>query len=185
MTLAIEWQYDNKRLLKNKNNKTSWAYASIIWQELIVVSWQIEYNWTQLISSLSLSLSLSLSFEICNISRNDLMENSHPCMDWQIYHWCYYYHYLFSQALKQLPREKVQVATKFGIIRLEDGKYGVKGTPDYVRECCEASLKRLDINYIDLYYQHRIDLSVPIEDTVRIERLCPPLKCFVTFQSII
>lgn len=92
---------------------------------------------------------------------------------------------MFSQALKQLPREKVQVATKFGIIRLEDGKYGVKGTPDYVRECCEASLKRLDINYIDLYYQHRVDLSVPIEDTVRIERLCPPLKCFVTFQSII
>ncbi|KAK4587460.1 hypothetical protein RGQ29_024239 [Quercus rubra] len=73
---------------------------------------------------------------------------------------------MVGKALKQLPREKVQVATKFGIIRLEDGKYGVKGTPDYVRECCEASLKRLDINYIDLYYQHRIDLSVAIEDTI-------------------
>ncbi|XP_023904734.1 perakine reductase isoform X2 [Quercus suber] len=73
---------------------------------------------------------------------------------------------MVGKALKQLPREKVQVATKFGIIRLEDGKYGVKGTPDYVRESCEASLKRLDINYIDLYYQHRVDLSVPIEDTI-------------------
>ncbi|XP_075652691.1 perakine reductase-like isoform X2 [Castanea sativa] len=73
---------------------------------------------------------------------------------------------MVGKALKQLTREKVQVATKFGIIRLEDGKFGVKGTPDYVRECCEASLKRLDINYIDLYYQHRVDLSVPIEDTI-------------------
>lgn len=51
----------------------------------------------------------------------------------------------------------------------------VKGTPEYVRECCEASLKRLDVDYIDLYYQHRVDQSVPIEDTVRVTNL---LKLF-------
>jgi len=57
------------------------------------------------------------------------------------------------------------LATKFGVT-LSDGVFRVKGTPEYVRECCEASLKRLDGNYIDLYYQHRVDTSVPIEDTV-------------------
>ncbi|PIA45082.1 hypothetical protein AQUCO_01700552v1 [Aquilegia coerulea] len=72
---------------------------------------------------------------------------------------------MVGKALKQLPREKVQLATKFGITILE-GKVGVKGTPAYVRECCEASLKRLDVDYIDLYYQHRVDRSVPIEDTM-------------------
>ena len=46
---------------------------------------------------------------------------------------------------------------------------GIKGTPEYVRECCEASLKRLDVKYIDLYYQHRVDTSIPIEDTVSFE----------------
>ncbi|KAL4642261.1 hypothetical protein ACB092_02G002500 [Castanea dentata] len=46
------------------------------------------------------------------------------------------------------------------------GHYGVRGTPEYVRQCCEASLKRLDIDYIDLYYPHRIDITVPIEDTI-------------------
>lgn len=75
------------------------------------------------------------------------------------------------QALKELPREKVQLATKFGVTRSEGIvlQLGVKGTPEYVRECCEASLKRLDVKYIDLYYQHRIDTSVPIEDTVSFE----------------
>lgn len=71
------------------------------------------------------------------------------------------------QALKQLPREKVQLATKFGIIKREGFQFDVIGTPEYVRKCCEASLERLGVDYIDLYYQHRIDLSVPIEDTVR------------------
>ena len=47
----------------------------------------------------------------------------------------------------------------------------VKGSPEYVRSCCEASLKRLDVDYIDLYYQHRVDTSVPIEDTVSGSRL--------------
>lgn len=68
------------------------------------------------------------------------------------------------QALKGDMREKVELATKFGIS--VDGKMGVVGTPAYVREACEASLKRLDIDCIDLYYQHRIDTSVPIEVTV-------------------
>ena len=85
----------------------------------------------------------------------------------------------YSQALKQFPRDKIQLATKFGVTGLGEGKYGAKGTPEYVRKCYEASLKRLDVGYIDLYYQHRVDLSVPIEDTVSIKRfLFSPLKCF-------
>ena len=65
-----------------------------------------------------------------------------------------------------MPREKVQLATKFGIAGLDADGMKVKGTPEYVRSCCEASLTRLGVDYIDLYYQHRIDTSVPIEDTV-------------------
>jgi len=76
--------------------------------------------------------------------------------------------YFFKQALKHFPREKVQVATKFGIAGFDVSGMRVKGTPDYVRACCEASLQRLAVDYIDLYYQHRIDQSVPIEETVRI-----------------
>lgn len=68
--------------------------------------------------------------------------------------------------MKQLPREKIQLATKFGIIRLGGFEFAVNGTPEYVRKCCEASLERLQVDYIDLYYQHRIDKSVPIEETV-------------------
>ncbi|XVF63044.1 hypothetical protein PTKIN_Ptkin09bG0057000 [Pterospermum kingtungense] len=74
---------------------------------------------------------------------------------------------LVGKALKQLPRDKVQLATKFGILRLEGFNFAIKGTPEYVRKCCEASLKRLDVDYIDLYYQHRVDTSVPIENTCR------------------
>ncbi|KAJ1385140.1 NADP-dependent oxidoreductase domain [Sesbania bispinosa] len=73
---------------------------------------------------------------------------------------------LLGKALKQLPREKIQLATKFGIVKLDFSSMHVKGTPDYVRSCCEASLKRLDVDYIDLYYQHRVDTTVPIEETV-------------------
>lgn len=76
---------------------------------------------------------------------------------------------LVGKALKQLHREKVQLATKFGISRTQSRDFSgmiVKGSPDYVRSCIEASLKRLDVEYIDLYYQHRVDTSVPIEDTV-------------------
>ncbi|XP_057719065.1 probable aldo-keto reductase 1 isoform X1 [Arachis stenosperma] len=73
---------------------------------------------------------------------------------------------LLAKALKQLPREKIQIATKFGVLKLDFGNLHVKGTPDYVRSCCEASLKRLDVDYIDLYYQHRVDTSLPIEQTM-------------------
>jgi aryl-alcohol dehydrogenase-like predicted oxidoreductase len=64
-------------------------------------------------------------------------------------------------------REHVIVATKFGNVRGPDGSFkGVNGHPDYVRAACDASLKRLGIDTIDLYYQHRVDPAVPIEDTV-------------------
>lgn len=64
-------------------------------------------------------------------------------------------------------RDQVIVATKFGNMRrIDNGFLGVNGHPDYVRSACEASLKRLNIDVIDLYYQHRVDVNVPIEDTV-------------------
>jgi len=64
-------------------------------------------------------------------------------------------------------RDKVILATKFGNERRADGtRIGVNGTPEYVRKACDASLERLGIDHIDLYYQHRVDTKVPIEDTV-------------------
>jgi aryl-alcohol dehydrogenase-like predicted oxidoreductase len=64
-------------------------------------------------------------------------------------------------------RDKLVIATKFGIMRGADGAtLGVSGKPAYVRACCEASLKRLGVDVIDLYYQHRVDPEVPIEETV-------------------
>src|SRR5690606_4874964 len=61
----------------------------------------------------------------------------------------------------------VVLATKFGNVRGPQGEFlGVRGDPAYVREACEASLRRLRVDVIDLYYQHRVDPSVPIEDTV-------------------
>ena len=64
-------------------------------------------------------------------------------------------------------RHEVVIATKFGNVRSEDGQYlGIDGTPGYVRRACDASLKRLGLDTIDLYYQHRVDSTVPIEDTV-------------------
>ncbi|KAJ0014503.1 hypothetical protein Pint_20508 [Pistacia integerrima] len=79
---------------------------------------------------------------------------------------------LVGKALKQLPREKVQLATKFGVVKINGSQLQtICGTPEYVRSCCEASLKRLDVEYIDLYYQHRIDTTVPIEDTVRTTKI--------------
>ncbi|KAI8022472.1 Perakine reductase [Camellia lanceoleosa] len=65
---------------------------------------------------------------------------------------------------KDLPREKVQLATKFGIVKMEPTQVVVKGIVEYVRSSCEASLKGLGVDYIDLYYVHRIDTSVPIEE---------------------
>jgi aryl-alcohol dehydrogenase-like predicted oxidoreductase len=64
-------------------------------------------------------------------------------------------------------RDKVVVATKFGIVRSADPNYrGANGRPEYVRQCCEASLRRLNMEVIDLYYQHRVDPKTPIEETV-------------------
>jgi aryl-alcohol dehydrogenase-like predicted oxidoreductase len=64
-------------------------------------------------------------------------------------------------------RDEVQLATKFGNERLPDGTMvGINGRPDYVRSACDASLKRLGVDHIDLYYQHRVDKAVPIEETV-------------------
>jgi aryl-alcohol dehydrogenase-like predicted oxidoreductase len=64
-------------------------------------------------------------------------------------------------------RDEVVLATKFGNVRGEDGSYhGVSGDPDYVRNACNASLSRLGVDHIDLYYQHRVDPETPIEETV-------------------
>src|SRR3954471_21603374 len=64
-------------------------------------------------------------------------------------------------------RDEVVLATKFGNVRGSEGeRLGVRGDPEYVRECCEASLRRLRVQTIDLYYQHRVDPEVPIEETV-------------------
>jgi len=63
-------------------------------------------------------------------------------------------------------RDRVVLATKFGQVRNDDGTRGVRGDPEYVRQACEASLQRLGVDHVDLYYQHRVDFSVPIEETV-------------------
>ena len=64
-------------------------------------------------------------------------------------------------------RDQVTLATKFGNVRDEDGNFqGVNGKPDYVREACDASLQRLGVDHIDLYYQHRVDPDTPVEETV-------------------
>ena len=73
---------------------------------------------------------------------------------------------LVGKAIKD-RRDEVVLATKFGNVRGADGAFlGVNGRPEYVRECCDASLKRLGVETIDLYYQHRVDPKTPIEDTV-------------------
>ncbi len=64
-------------------------------------------------------------------------------------------------------RDRVVLATKFGNVRGEDGAFlGIRGDPEYVRQACDASLRRLGTDHIDLYYQHRVDTQVPIEDTM-------------------
>ena len=63
-------------------------------------------------------------------------------------------------------RDEVVLATKFGVVRKEGGFRGIAGDAAYVRAACEASLRRLGVDHIDLYYQHRVDTSVPIEETV-------------------
>ncbi|AUB35781.1 putative oxidoreductase [Nostoc flagelliforme CCNUN1] len=73
---------------------------------------------------------------------------------------------LVGRAIKA-RREQVVLATKFGNVRTEEGGWkGINGSPEYVQTACDASLKRLGVEVIDLYYQHRVDPNVPIEDTV-------------------
>lgn len=73
---------------------------------------------------------------------------------------------LVGKALRDRRQEAV-LATKFGNVRGKDGSWlGQNGKPDYVRSCCEASLRRLGVDVIDLYYQHRVDPETPIEETV-------------------
>lgn len=73
---------------------------------------------------------------------------------------------LVGRAIKG-RRDRVVIATKFGNVRAPDGAFlGVNGRPDYVRSACESSLRRLGVEVIDLYYQHRVDRTTPIEDTV-------------------
>jgi len=73
---------------------------------------------------------------------------------------------LLGRALRG-KRDQAVVATKFGNIRGTDGSFrGISGRPEYVRECIDASLKRLGMDYVDIYYQHRVDKTVPIEDTI-------------------
>jgi aryl-alcohol dehydrogenase-like predicted oxidoreductase len=72
---------------------------------------------------------------------------------------------LVGRAIRD-RRNRVVLATKFGIVRGADGSRSINGKPEYVRAACEASLKRLGVDTIDLYYQHRVDPNTPIEDTV-------------------
>jgi aryl-alcohol dehydrogenase-like predicted oxidoreductase len=73
---------------------------------------------------------------------------------------------LIGKAIKG-RRGEVVIATKFGNMRSEDGQFlGINGTAKYVKEACDASLHRLGVDYIDLYYQHRVDANTPIEETV-------------------
>ena len=73
---------------------------------------------------------------------------------------------LVGKAIKD-RRDRVILATKFGNVRSAEGGWlGISGKPEYVRQSCEASLQRLGVDVIDLYYQHRVDVNVPIEETV-------------------
>src|SRR5499427_1795905 len=72
---------------------------------------------------------------------------------------------LLGRALKG-RRDGIVIASKFGQTRQPGGANGVDGSPAYISQACEASLKRLGVDVIDLYYQHRVDLAVPVEDTV-------------------
>jgi aryl-alcohol dehydrogenase-like predicted oxidoreductase len=73
---------------------------------------------------------------------------------------------LLGRALKGGRREKIVLASKFGQTRNPGGQNGVNGRPEYVQQACEASLKRLQTDYIDVYFQHRVDPDVPVEETV-------------------
>jgi aryl-alcohol dehydrogenase-like predicted oxidoreductase len=123
------------------------------------------------VSALGLGL-MSLSGVYGNASDDESIELIHYALDQGInfldsadmYGWGHN-ETLLGRALKG-RRDKVVVATKFGQVKLADGKQAVDGRPEYVMQACEASLKRLGIDVIDLYYQHRVDVNTPIEDTV-------------------
>ena len=86
---------------------------------------------------------------------------------------------LVGKAIKG-KRDRIVLATKFGIVRdpANPQVRGVSGKPDYVRSSCEASLRRLGVEHIDLYYQHRVDPNTPIEDTVgAMAQLVKPRRC--------
>src|SRR6187402_686607 len=73
---------------------------------------------------------------------------------------------LVGRAIRD-RRDRVTLATKFGNVRKAHGSWlGISGKPDYVKQACDASLRRLGVSTIDLYYQHRVDADTPIEDTV-------------------
>ena len=73
---------------------------------------------------------------------------------------------LVGRAIKD-RRDRVILATKFGNVRSAEGGWlGINGKPEYVRQSCDESLQRLGVDVIDLYYQHRVDVTVPIEETV-------------------
>ena len=78
-------------------------------------------------------------------------------------------------------REKVDLATKFGLT-LADDVWSLRGDPEYVRAACEGSLKRLGVDCIDLYYQHRVDKTVPIEVTVSVT--LPLLSMWLRIREI-
>jgi aryl-alcohol dehydrogenase-like predicted oxidoreductase len=72
---------------------------------------------------------------------------------------------LLGRAVKGF-RDKILISTKFGNIDLPDGRKATDGRPEYVKQCCEASLKRMEADVIDVYYLHRVDPAVPIEETI-------------------
>jgi len=80
-------------------------------------------------------------------------------------YWSTRHEVLLGRAIRGI-RDKVLISSKFGNIDLPDGRKGANGKPEYLRQCCEDSLKRMGVDVIDLYYQHRVDPAVPIEETV-------------------
>jgi aryl-alcohol dehydrogenase-like predicted oxidoreductase len=86
---------------------------------------------------------------------------------------------LLGKALQGGVREKVEVATKFAV-SFADGKVEIRGDPAYVRAACEGSLRRLGVDCVDLYYQHRVDKKVPIEVTVSAPPSLSPVFQFLS-----
>jgi len=103
---------------------------------------------------------------------NESIATIHAALDWGVtlldtadMYGPYKNEELIGRAIRD-RRDRVVLATKFGIVRGADGSRGISGTPAYVRAACDASLQRLGVDVIDLYYQHRVDPATPIEETV-------------------